>query len=157
MRHDPPLIGRRFHVQAGRPKIGGHTVEINPPAAGQETSRDTSEEFKRIAFFEIEHPSCLHQEPALFVGFVRTAAEVMFPERVRLAVGEAGHLVEVGLQERLHLPALQMHPVVPAIVGLTEDRITDRHQLVVIGNEESGRGLVRINDLLEDEVDRSEQ
>jgi len=78
-----------------------------------------------LLVFATQRPPGLEQKPTLFMRFVLTGAVVVFPEGVRLTVGQGCELVVVHAQERVDLATRQVHLPVPGVVGLTERGIVE--------------------------------
>ena len=114
-------------MQRHRAKVAGDVFQLDLLAVFQVASRNTRQQFQRLAFFEIEHPPRLHQKPALLMGLMRTGPKIVFPKRVGFAVSQACHGVVVGLQKRLHFATPEMNNRVTTIIGLAESHVAFGH------------------------------
>ena len=109
-----PWFSEGDYLQGYGAEVAGRVGEADALAVF-EPGGNAGEEAKGIAFFHIEHPARLHEEPAFLVGIVGAGVAVGFPEGIGFPVGQAGEAVVEGGQET---PSLHRAGGGPLRVGL---------------------------------------
>ena len=163
-RPDRSILFSRFDVERNGSEVSGGSIQFDDLSPFQPGPRNSREKSKPVAVLHVEHPTGLHEEPTLFVRFVRAGLFHLghrppdaFGERIGIPVSLDGHGVIVGLEKRLHLATLEMNPWVPAVIGLTGGDIALEEQIRVIGMKPLRGRFLQTNDLLEHQVLRAEQ